>query len=110
MTDEKLKEGTKYDEGKLRWDLIPFDALEETVKVYTSGAQKYDDWNWAKGIKFHRVFRALMSHLMKWWWHKRDINEEDFGCHHLAHVAWNALALLHYALNYERYKEYDDRR
>ena len=105
-----LKEGTKFDSDKLRWDLLPYGALEETVKVYTGGAKRYDDWNWAKGIKYSRIFAALCRHLMAFWWKKKRINEEDFGLHHLAHVVWCALSLLHYELDYEQYKDFDDRR
>jgi hypothetical protein len=27
----------KHDSGKQRWDFLPFDALNEVVKVYTGG-------------------------------------------------------------------------
>ena len=106
----ELKEGTKYDTNKLGWDMLPYDALQEVVKVYQGGAAKYDRWNWAKGIKYSRIFSAMMRHLIDWWWFKKRINSEDFGLHSLAHVVWCGLALLHYELNYEQYKEFDDRR
>ena len=107
---EELKEGTKYDGDKTKWDLIPYGALDEVAKVYTGGAKKYDDWNWAKGIKYSRIFAAMMRHLIAFWWYKKRINEEDFGLHHLAHAIWGALTLLHYEQNYETYKSFDDRR
>lgn len=31
-------EGLKYDNGKLRWDLLPLDQVEKIVEVYTFGA------------------------------------------------------------------------
>jgi len=39
-------EGTKYDEDKPRWDLLPFTEVEKVVKVLTMGAKKYADGNW----------------------------------------------------------------
>jgi hypothetical protein len=101
--------GTKADTGKLRWDLLPFDALEAVVSAYTVGSIKYDDWNWAKGIHYSRVIGALLRHLVAWWW-KRECHAPDDGQHHLAAVVWNALTLLHYDLNHPKYKEFDDRR
>jgi hypothetical protein len=39
------EEGLKFDEGKLRFDLIPIYPLEELARVYTIGAKKYGDYN-----------------------------------------------------------------
>lgn len=41
ITDDPSKGGVKKDEGKLRWSLLPWDALEEVVKVLMFGADKY---------------------------------------------------------------------
>ena len=40
----------RFNAGKLRYDLLPADALERLVGVYTIGAEKYDDRNWEKGF------------------------------------------------------------
>ncbi len=37
--------GRKFDGGKLEYGLLPPFALEETVKVLTFGAQKYEPEN-----------------------------------------------------------------
>ena len=41
-------EGKKNDfqDGKLRWDLLPLEEIEDIVKVYTSGANKYGENTW----------------------------------------------------------------
>jgi hypothetical protein len=59
--------GCKDDQDKTRWDLLPPDALEEIAKVLTFGANKYNDRNWEKGMKWHRPFGALMRHMWAWW-------------------------------------------
>ena len=41
-------QGRKFDGGKLEYGLLPPLALEETVKVLTFGAQKYERDNWKK--------------------------------------------------------------
>ena len=98
------EEGKKYDKGKERWDLVPYDALEEVVKVYTLGAEKYGERNWEKGISYTRIFAAVMRHIVAWW-NGEDADSES-GLSHLAHAAWGMLALLYYE---KHRKEFDDR-
>jgi len=90
------KQGVRYDQGKLRWDLLPPDAMEELVKVYTEGAKKYADRNWELGMNWGRIFRAMMSHAFKFW--KGNRYDDELDTHHMAMVAWNALALVAYDL------------
>ena len=101
-------EGKKDDQDKVRLDLLPLDALWTVGEVYTLGVKKYDDWNWAKGLKYSRVIAALLRHLFKWV--MGETYDQQDGQHHLSSVVWCGLALLHYDLNDERYKEFDDRR
>ena len=96
--------GRKDDTGKLRFDLLPVEPLQRLAEVYTIGAKKYEDRNWQKGLVWGRVFAALMRHAWSWWGGERlDVVD---GQHHLASVAWCALALI----EYERtHPELDDR-
>jgi hypothetical protein len=57
------------------------------------GAAKYADRNWEKGINYSRVYSALRRHLAKWW--NRQEFDPESGMNHLAHVATNAVFLLH---------------
>lgn len=84
--------GIKDDSGKLRFDLIPPEAMEELARVYTIGAVKYGDRNWEKGLHWGRVFAAMMRHAWAWW-RGEKLDPED-GQHHLASVAWCALSLM----------------
>lgn len=99
-----MEEGNKFDTGKLRFDLVPAIPLQSLVSVYTYGAGKYADRNWEKGIKYGRVFAAIMRHLWKWW-AGEEVDEES-GLPHLAHAAWGCLALLEFS---RTKKEMDDR-
>ena len=96
--------GTKYDKEKLRFDLIPVRPLEEVARVYTIGARKYADRNWEGGMKWGRLYGALLRHAFAWWWGERF--DKDNGQHHLAAVVFNALALMEYE---EIHPELDDR-
>ena len=91
-----LIDGTKDDQEKNRIELMPFDALVELGKLYTIGARKYGDRNWEKGIKYSRVFGALMRHAWAWW--NREDNDPETGLSHIIHAAWNALVLVAYTL------------
>ena len=94
----------RFDAGKPRYDLLPPDALEELVMVYTKGAAKYADRNWEKGMSWSRCFGSLMRHSWKFW--KGEKLDPETGCHHMAMAAWNALALIAYDM---RGKGTDDR-
>jgi hypothetical protein len=89
----------KFDSGKLRWNLMPEEALEEVMKVLQHGASKYGDFNWvdnASEVEHTRYINALERHLKKV---KRGIDTDpDSGLPELAHIACNALMLLQYQL------------
>jgi hypothetical protein len=91
-----MTSGTKHDNGKPRWDLLPGDAVEEIVKVMTFGAEKYGDRNWEKGFRWGRPFAACMRHLWAWW---RGIDvDEETGLSHLAHAGACILFMLAFVL------------
>jgi hypothetical protein len=79
--------------GKLRYDLVPWNAFKRVVQVYTKGAEKYAPRNWELGQDFNRVFASTMRHLMAWY-NREDGGQE--GDDHAAQAAWNILALLHF--------------
>lgn len=88
--------GRKDDQGKLRYDLIPWEpGMTEVAKVYTLGAVKYGARNWQKGIAYSRMFAALMRHLFAYWVKKEEIDEEN-GQHHLASVIFYCLAFMYF--------------
>jgi hypothetical protein len=98
-------EGNKSDAGKLRYDLIPIIPLGELAAVYTIGAAKYSDRNWERGLKWGRIYAAMQRHATAWW--GGQLRDAVDGQHHLASVAWCALALM----EYERtHPELDDRK
>lgn len=89
-----LLEGSKKDDGKSRWELVAYDAVEGVVKVLTFGAKKYAARNWEKGIMYGRVFGAIMRHLWKWW--MGENNDEETGLSHLDHAMCEIMFLSAY--------------
>lgn len=108
VTKEALGEtGTKYDEGKLRMDLIPAQVIEGLAKVYTDGAKKYEERNWEKGILYSKLYASTIRHLMAWWRH--EDNDPEFGRSHLWNAMWGCGALAFYQLFPAKYRQFDDR-
>ena len=91
--DNKLKEGVKYDDGKLRWSLVPGGPMREVVKVLMHGAAKYDDHNWAKVDNWReRYYNAARRHLDEWW--EGESLDKESNLHHLAHAMCCLLFLM----------------
>ena len=83
--------GVKYDGDKPRMTLVPHDVLYEVAKVFTYGAAKYSDHNWADGMRHTRMADALLRHLTAWL-SGEDMDDES-GLHHLDHLCCCALML-----------------
>ena len=89
-----MNEGRKNDDGKLRMDLIPPEALEELAKVLTWGASKYSDKNWELGLRWGRVLGAALRHIIAWM--KGEIHDPETGLSHLSHALCNLAFLVTY--------------
>lgn len=100
----KPSEALRYNEGKLRYDLLDPYAIAELAKVFTNGANKYADHNWKKGMKWSKMLASMKRHIAAFEMGE-DIDPE-IGCHHMAQAAWNALGLVTYA---RIHPEMDDR-
>jgi hypothetical protein len=98
------KTGLRYNNGKLRYDLFEPHAMNQLAKVFTAGALKYAERNWEKGMKWSSVIASLKRHVAKFE-NGEDFDEES-ELNHMAHVAWNALALVSYS---KYHPNYDDR-
>jgi hypothetical protein len=96
--------GLRYNKGKNRLDLLPFDTIWHIGEVLTAGAKKYEDRNWEKGMNFSIVVGCLMRHLIKFMT-GNNIDKET-GIPHIDLVMFNAIMLSRY---YRKHKEFDDR-
>jgi len=77
--------GRKDDAEKPRWDLLPFDELEDTVRVLTFGAIKYspDNWKRVPGARC-RYIAAAFRHLVAR--ARGEILDPESGRPHTAHA------------------------
>jgi 5'(3')-deoxyribonucleotidase len=109
--------GLRFNEGKIRYELIPENALKEWAKVLTYGANKYtikDDNtgeilndganNWRKGLPWKDVLSSLKRHIQDY---ESGIDDDDESqLKHLGHAMCNIGFLLEY---YKIYPEGDNR-
>ena len=89
--------GVKHDKDKIRYELLPPELLHGVADILTSGAIKYDDRNWELGMKWSRVFGALMRHIWAWWNPLVPDTDEETGRSHL----WHAGCCLAFLIAYE---------
>lgn len=103
---EQHEAGAKLDAGKpdagLLYESFPR-ALELIAAVATYGEQKYSrgGWRLVKDAR-NRYKGALHRHLIS---SELEDNDRESGYPHLAHAAWNALAILELKLKSNEYAE-----
>lgn len=96
--------GTKYDQGKLQYTLVPPYALQEVARNLTEGLKKYKERNnWQKVESAEqRYMDALMRHFEAI---RRgeiyDVDSSDPTISHMSAVAVNAMFLLEFMYNPE---------
>ncbi len=102
------KEAIKDDSGKVDWTLVPFEALEDMVKVLEFGAKKYDRWNWTTGggFKWTRILGSLLRHIFAFM--RGEDTDPESGLSHISHAQCNLLFLAYYIRNKNKYNN-DDR-
>lgn len=113
LTEEQEKQlitkAVKFDNDKVDWMILPYDALEEIVKVMEFGAKKYARGNFAsgEGLEYTRVLNSLMRHILAF--SRGEDLDPETGISHMAHAGCNVLFLLHYIKNPEKFKNNDNR-
>ncbi|MFI3173947.1 MAG: dATP/dGTP diphosphohydrolase domain-containing protein [Bacillota bacterium] len=95
LANGKEQTGKKFDQEKLRMDLIPHTAYESLARALTYGSMKYGDNNW-QDIELHRYVGALMRHFVEF---LKDVNsiDEESGLRHAECMLVNAMFINHLA-------------
>lgn len=101
---ENKVEGLRYNEGKLRYDLIHPQGIKGLAQVLTKGAEKYSPKNWEKGMKWTTVIASLKRHLAAI--EAGEDYDKESGLLHADHLQCNAHFLSSY---YKIAPQYDDR-
>ncbi len=96
--------GLRFNEGKIRYDLLEPYAIEKLAEVFTKGAEKYAPNNWLKGMEWSEITASLKRHLAAY--EQGEDYDKETGLLHAAHVSWNAMALVSF---YKYHPNLDDR-
>lgn len=86
---EKAITGLRFNQGKLRWELLPDKALEPMIRVLEYGAKKYTDNNWQKGLVLPEILACLQRHLVAL--KSGETHDEESGQPHIGHILCNAM-------------------
>lgn len=98
---KKREEGMKFDGGKIRMELLPFEALEAVAEVLTFGATIYVDDNWQLVNDAEKRYTgAMLRHLVKHQCGK--LRDDESKLLHIAHVATNALFLVWFEIQKQK--------
>jgi len=101
---EKENKGLRFNQGKIRYDLIPQYAQEQYARVLTKGSEKYTERNWEKGMDWSVVIASLKRHVAAF--ERGEDFDKETGLLHTAHVMCNAAFLTQY---YKIYPQGDNR-
>jgi len=92
-----IDESKKQTKGKLKWELLPLDCVEEVVKVYDfySDGKKYKPGSWRNLDKeYLQILKGAVQRHLTAWDTVSKVDEES-GITHLAHMIWNLLTMIH---------------
>lgn len=67
-------------------------AIRELCFVMAMGAKKYTRHNWKKGGPVTEIEDCLMRHVLSY--HNCETNDVESKRHHMAHVMFNAAAII----------------
>jgi len=98
ITKEAIDNSTvalRFNDGKIDYTMLDFDALKEAAKVMMKGAKKYSKDNWKKPCPDKSVhLQSAMRHLID------IINGNEFdvesGELNAAHLICNAMMYIHH--------------
>lgn len=98
------EQGLRFNEGKLRYDLMHPVSNEGVAKILTMGSKKYAPRNWEKGMPWTSVVASLKRHLAEF---EKGIDfDSESGEKHIDHIACNVHFLQAY---YKIAPQFDDR-
>jgi hypothetical protein len=78
----------------LNYDLIPYQEFTDAyARVAEHGAEKYEAWNWSKGLPRVQLLGSLLRHTFSYL--RGEERDHRSGLLHTDHILWNAVTLVH---------------
>ncbi|MEM4710645.1 MAG: DUF5664 domain-containing protein [Candidatus Woesearchaeota archaeon] len=85
------EKGLRYNDGKLKWTLIDYNALEPLVEVLEFGTKKYSENNWKKGLYVTDICDSLLRHIYSFL--NGENNDKESKLPHIGHILANSMFL-----------------
>jgi len=80
--------------NELPYDLIPYQEITDAfARVAEHGAEKYEAWNWSKGLSRVQLIGSLLRHTFSYL--RGEESDPKSGLLHTDHILWNAAVLAH---------------
>lgn len=92
---DQIDVGPKYDEGKLRYDLVPPQAIKALAETLTVGAAKYAPNSWQQVPDAERRYTAALMRHFEAYRSGEELDPET-KLSHLSHCMANISFLLHF--------------
>jgi len=93
--------GSKFDQDKLDYSLLPVKPIAAIVEILTFGVKKYSRDNWQSvPDSIHRYTAAMYRHIEAW--RGGEKLDPETNKHHLAHAGCCLLFLLWFELTGEK--------
>lgn len=92
----QTKEAVRFNQDKLRYDLIPPEFITALAEVFTFGAKKYTPNNW-KGFtpeQQEEIKGSLLRHIYAYL--EGEENDPESGLSHLAHAGCNLAFMIYF--------------
>ncbi len=86
-----MPKALKFDEGKPQHHLLIDEFIDEMIKVREMGSEKYEKWDWLRGLAFSKYQDAIKRHLRAF--NSGEDVDEESDLHHMAHIAISAMFL-----------------
>lgn len=100
-TGENSQKALRYNSGKLRLNLLPWEWQKWLTELLMKGAEKYEAENWKVSLNTddHNSFVAdrkesLKRHLLQY--DSGELTDEESGIRHMVMIAWNSLTIAWY--------------
>lgn len=94
MPKDPLNRALRYNQGKLRFDLLDPLATRDLSRVMTFGSTKYGDHNWRKGLSWQGMLASMKRHINAI--ERGEDYDPESGLLHVSHVQANAHMLNSY--------------
>ena len=92
-----MEKAIVYNDGKPKWSLVYYPAIEDMIRVLEFGCKKYDKNNWKKPMNREEILESIQRHLAKLF-EGEEIDSESLE-HHISHIMARCMFYFYHSKN-----------